>query len=92
MGLMTLNNCGKFESNTRNDYLEKLENINLHANLNLGIFKSKRGHNSSLNQFRVTFLTLSNRFNDMEHLWKVSIQYKQWLLRKLRKYPLARKL
>ena len=38
MGLMTLKNCAKFGSNTRNDYLEKLENINLHANLNLGIF------------------------------------------------------
>ena len=33
---------------------------------------SKMGHNSSLNEFRVTFLTLPNMFNDKEHLWKVS--------------------
>ena len=92
---MIRNTCGKFQSNTSSGYLENLENIHLHANLNIGYSKFKRGtHNSkfpSLNQFRVTFLTLPNRFNDKEHLWKVSIQYKQWLLRKLRKYPLARK-
>ena len=88
---MIRNTCGKFQSNICSSYLENLENIHLHANFNIGILSSKGAITLSLNQFRVTFLTLPNRFDDKEQLWKVSIQYKQWLLRKLRKYPLARK-
>ena len=73
--LMILNNCGKFRSTTRNGNLVKLENIYLHANLYVGIFLVQKGNNSSINQFRGTFLTLPNRLNDKEHLWKLSIQY-----------------
>ena len=46
----------------------------------LGIL-SPKGHNLSINKFIVTFLTLPNKFNDKEHLWKISIQNMQKLLR-----------
>ena len=38
---MIRNTCEKFQSNIRSSYLENLENIHLHANLNLGIRSPK---------------------------------------------------
>ena len=61
---MIRNTFGKFQSNTSSGDLENLKNIHLHANLNLSILSPKGGHNSPLNQFSVTFLTLPNMFNE----------------------------
>ena len=41
IGSMIRNTCGKFQSYTSSGYLENLENIHLHANLNIGILSSK---------------------------------------------------
>ena len=45
---MILNTFRNVQSNKRNAYLNQLENIYLHANLNVAIL-SKKGHNSSFN-------------------------------------------